>query len=261
MTHLVPIDYDLPEGLEQKLGLVEVNRLEVMLADPRYRAFAADYDQKHAATLQHDWHERERIETWRRRLDSENRERITAFFREASIRERFAVELGRHGAAACDDVVDSTAPAIVAIKRWDDQRRARNIAVLAGRPGVGKTFAAAWWRWQSAKRAGFRVMAQWLTAAAFARMSRYGAERTELLSNALVLDDLGTEYVDAKGSLRTDIDELVNEFYSTRRALVITTNLDAKELEQRYGERVLDRLHEAAVWIAVKGESRRRSRS
>jgi len=53
----------------------------------------------------------------------------------------------------------------------------------------------------------------------------------------LVLDDLGAEYSDGKGSFRVDLDELD----ASQRTLVITTNCTAADFRSRYGERIVDR--------------------
>ena len=75
----------------------------------------------------------------------------------------------------------------------------------------------------------------------------------------LVLDDLGSEYMDAKGSLLTDLDELVDVFYgSLRRRLIITTNLTAAGFKTKYGDRIVSRMRDAGVWIELDAPSLRR---
>lgn len=124
--------------------------------------------------------------------------------------------------------------------------------VLSGDPGVGKTVAAAWWALRSPAQVGF------VRAATLARSSRYGTSMDAILnSRALVIDDLGAEYLDAKGSFAVDLDELIDTFYADSRALIITTNCKASAFKQRYGARVMDRLHEAGAWAPVPGRSLR----
>jgi DNA replication protein DnaC len=138
----------------------------------------------------------------------------------------------------------------------------RSVAVLSGFAGCGKTVAAAAW----ALGSGLRV--RFLRAATFAASSRYDAEaRAQWFgAQALVLDDLGAEYLDAKGSFLVDLDELVDTFYGDERPLVITTNLQWKrdpasktpqppQLVERYGERVARRLRECAKFYSVGGAS------
>lgn len=127
------------------------------------------------------------------------------------------------------------------------------IVVISGPKGVGKTVAATWWAAQRRDRV------QFVRASALLASSRYDREaRDDLLSSALVLDDLGAEYADPKGSFAADLDELVDVFYASMRPLLITTNCDRETFKDRYGERIADRLRECGRWISVTGESMRR---
>lgn len=128
------------------------------------------------------------------------------------------------------------------------------ILVLSGPKGCGKTVAATWWAAQRSDRVRF------LRASTFASSSRYDdrTARNEWLSGPLVLDDLGAEFADAKGSFLADLDELVDAFYSDLRPLVITTNSGPEDFRQRYGERIADRLRECGRWISLNGKSLRR---
>lgn len=135
---------------------------------------------------------------------------------------------------------------------WNHQKNP--VLVLSGDKGIGKTVACARLALRDESAAAFRFV----RAATLVRAGRFG----ELLANtiaapALVLDDLGGEYNDPKGSFVADLDELVDTFYADRRRLVITTNLGGVELASRYGERVVDRLTECAEWITLRGESLR----
>lgn len=136
---------------------------------------------------------------------------------------------------------------------WDYS--ARNVAVLSGPPGTGKTVAAATWMLHTT------CYMQFVRSATFAASSRYDQETRERWFGAtgLVLDDLGAEYLDGKGSFMVDLDELVDTYYGNRRPLIITTNLTADEFKKRYGSRVEDRIRECAQWITVTGASLRRA--
>lgn len=135
---------------------------------------------------------------------------------------------------------------------WDYS--ARNVAVLSGPPGTGKTVAAATWMLHTTWGM------QFVRSATFAASSRYDHETRDRWFGAsgLVLDDLGAEYLDGKGSFMVDLDELVDTYYGNRRPLIITTNLTADEFKKRYGNRVEDRIRECAQWITVTGSSMRR---
>lgn len=126
------------------------------------------------------------------------------------------------------------------------------IVVVSGPKGVGKTVAVTWWAAQRRDRVRF-VRASELLAS-----SRYDREaRDDLFSSALVVDDLGAEYADQKGSFAADLDELVDVFYSQMRPLLITTNCNQQEFRERYGERIADRLRECGRWISMTGDSLR----
>lgn len=150
-----------------------------------------------------------------------------------------------------------------AIERMRQHIATSEILVISGPKGCGKTVAATWW---AAQRQG---KIRFVRAAAFASSSRYErVDRAETLAHPLVLDDLGAEFVDVKGSFLTDLDELIDTFYGDMRPLVITTNVLAVEkptdggpdrhpFVERYGERVADRLRECGRWISLTGDSLR----
>jgi len=76
----------------------------------------------------------------------------------------------------------------------------------------------------------------------------------------LGIDDLGTENPSIKvyGTEKSPIYEVINRRYSTDKMLFITTNLDADEIQKRYGDRIRDRLKEMCNVLVLKGPSRRR---
>ncbi len=149
--------------------------------------------------------------------------------------------------------VHTNTDAVQKAMAWDYS--ARNVAVLSGPPGTGKTVAAATWMLHTTWDM------QFVRSATFAASSRYDQETRERWFGAtgLVLDDLGAEYLDGKGSFMVDLDELIDTYYGNRRPLIITTNLTADEFKKRYGSRVEDRIRECAQWITVAGASMRRA--
>lgn len=184
---------------------------------------------------------------WRRDLE------VRAAREEARVRligERFPAR-----AVAAARAADTSTPAIAAISEWANANE-EGIAVLAGVPGCGKTTAATWWALELQHG---RPAPMFLRATELASTSRFDADARAhwMRASALVLDDLGTEYADAKGSFRVDLDELVDVFYAGRRTLVITTNGTRDEFHTRYGERIYDRLRECGAWLTVTGGSLR----
>lgn len=68
----------------------------------------------------------------------------------------------------------------------------------------------------------------------------------------ICLDDLGTESADVMvyGNKISVMSDFFEEAYKTRCFLFVTSNLGAKEIEERYGERVKDRFRE--IFTAIK---------
>jgi len=139
------------------------------------------------------------------------------------------------------------------------------ICIISGNVGCGKTLAAHSWLLDAANveprdwsARGIRMV----TAAWFARTSRY-ANREEDKFNALteprrlVVDDLGVEFNDEKGSFRVDVDELLDLRWRAKLPTVITTNLASEEFKERYGLRLYDRARGQGTWQNVKHESLR----
>jgi DNA replication protein DnaC len=124
------------------------------------------------------------------------------------------------------------------------------LVVLQGGVGCGKTCAAALW--------ATKVDAHWVTAKALARMSAYDDEAKNLEKRRhLVIDDLGTEYADAKGFFLSNLDGLIDARYADELPTVITTNVAADEFKARYGARIADRIRGAGAWVEVGGTSLR----
>lgn len=89
--------------------------------------------------------------------------------------------------------------------------------------------------------------------------SKEGKDR--LFVSPLFIDDLGTEQVEINnyGTKEAPIYEIFNRRYLDRRFLMfITTNLKPSQMEERYGDRVRDRIKEMFNVMPIKGESRRK---
>lgn len=141
------------------------------------------------------------------------------------------------------------------LRTWDPKASGTSVVVLSGSTGTGKTVAAAVWALERA-----RVVPTFMRAAAFAASSRFDADARASWcdAGALVLDDLGAEYADAKGNFQSALDELVDTYYADWRPLVVTTNLTLDQFRGRYGARIEDRLRECATWRSIPGESMRK---
>lgn len=151
------------------------------------------------------------------------------------------------------DRADPSTDAMRKAAAW--RQRGGDLLVLSGKAGCGKTVAATW---LASELAPYR--ARFGCATEFATSSRYHEEARERWFSAecLVLDDLGMEYADNKGSFVGDLDALINAYYADRRKLIITTNCTASDFKTRYGERIADRVREAGEFIWCGGESLRR---
>tara|TARA_R110002012_G_scaffold202391_2_gene371459 strand:+ start:1201 stop:1917 length:717 start_codon:yes stop_codon:yes gene_type:complete len=119
--------------------------------------------------------------------------------------------------------------------------------VLSGPKGCGKSTAAAHYLCEKTKSliaAPPRNM-QWWTASRVARVSGYDSHLEEMMKvPTMVIDDLGVEYMDKNKYFSHRLDELIDERYSNYRQTIITTNLNAKDFQTRYGERVSSRIKE-----------------
>lgn len=159
------------------------------------------------------------------------------------------------------------------------------MTVLAGTTGSGKTVAAvadllsylksitgAAWKLSldrceihelSRPRPSFpkeKFNPLFLKAAKLARWPRYEDEAMDqlLFSKFLIIDDLGVEFFDVKGSYAALLDEVIDERYANARKTVLTTNLDVAAFKARYGERLIDRLRESGRFVNVSTPSLRK---
>jgi DNA replication protein DnaC len=150
---------------------------------------------------------------------------------------------------------------------------ARDILVLSGAPGCGKTVAAAAWvvefvrdlsSWGAAPHDGsvprfYGRPPVWVTAARLARWERYDEDKMNglLKTPRLVIDDLGGEYMDKGGFYASLLDEIINERQGASQPTILTTNLDDVAFKARYGERIVDRIREGGRFINCGNKSLR----
>lgn len=146
---------------------------------------------------------------------------------------------------------------------WLQQvKRPKTGLLICGGTGNGKTTMA---------RALFRtiqkcnnVSFQEQTAATFAKLEAQRDENRFQLVNIkqaeyLLLDDLGVEPVSVKvwGNEVSPVAELLTQRYNLQKFTIVTSNLKEKELEERYGTRVADRIREMFNVITFRNESYR----
>jgi len=137
------------------------------------------------------------------------------------------------------------------------------ILVLSGPRGVGKTTAASWIMANAPRDRHIAtdiIGPRFLDAAELSLVNRYKESELRPLKRAslLVIDDLGIEYFDEKGSFSATFDAIINARYASHLRTVMTTNLVAEEFRERYGVRTIDRIRECGRFVGVVGESLRR---
>jgi len=138
--------------------------------------------------------------------------------------------------------------------------KATGTVVLYGDCGCGKTLAAVEWLREEVMRTSNNApSARFISAPALARLDRYDDKVINPLLRVrrLVIDDLGTEYNDAKGAFTSLFDEVINARHAARLPTVITTNLGYEAFSERYGERVIDRITESGAFTACGSQSLR----
>lgn len=69
-------------------------------------------------------------------------------------------------------------------------------------------------------------------------------------NRGIIIDDLGSEKNDEKENFKIGLTQLLEEY---RAKFVITTNLDLKDLEIRYGDKILSRILESCLSISIDG--------
>ena len=138
-------------------------------------------------------------------------------------------------------------PAYQAVEKFLGAPREGWCLVLAGPKGCGKSTAAAYYLWEKARQSEGNPSSamRWWTASRVARVSGYNQELEKMMQvSHMVIDDLGTEYLDKNGYFSHRLDELIDDRYSNYKRTIITTNLNAKDFQNRYGDRVADRIRE-----------------
>lgn len=149
--------------------------------------------------------------------------------------------------AALDDLTDW--PAVLHTRRWLTERAAeKNILVLCGVGGTGKSTAAAW----AVEHKGGDFLKAWDVV----QRSFDGAlDRRLRESPCLAIDDLGTERLDQGGWALAAIHHLIDVRYDCLRPTIFTCNLSPKAFLERYGhatgERTARRLEQRGLFVPL----------
>ena len=155
--------------------------------------------------------------------------------------------------------------ALQRVQQWHGGRPDESwCLVLSADKGAGKSVAAGWWL-RELGACGYKprhdgdTYGRWWTGTDLAVLDWYGGAAAAVASMAgpLVIDDLGTEFTDAKGFFQQRLDALIDARYREYRPTLITTNLSGRDFAQRYGQRVADRIREGGVFFEFNGKSMR----
>jgi DNA replication protein DnaC len=134
-----------------------------------------------------------------------------------------------------------------------------SLVVLAGLPGVGKSVAALLWLWEVSKQRPECM--RWIQSGEIARRYAYDADAFDGITRiwALVIDDLGLDYVDDKGRYVQVLEEILDKRFANMRRTMVTTNIvETDVFEKRYGKRLYSRLCEDGAFIVCAGPDLRR---
>jgi DNA replication protein DnaC len=82
---------------------------------------------------------------------------------------------------------------------------------------------------------------------------------TEYKSPFIVIDDIGTEEIINDYGTKIDaVESAIFEAEDDLKMLLLTSNLDASSIKERYGERIYDRIKRLCKVVFMKGESLRK---
>ena len=93
----------------------------------------------------------------------------------------------------------------------------------------------------------------------FGRMEQKGTLDAALNADLLILDDLGTEF--ASQFTLSMIYDILNTRFSQNRTTIVSTNLTARELEEKYSRRIVSRLYSCLTCLRFVGKDVRQQKS
>lgn len=195
-------------------------------------------------------------------LDTERKAKLAVW---AAVRH---VTLRDYGIAAqCDDGNAEMLQALSEFVRHDARKPYWGL-LLVGQVGTGKTTGARALQYimsvlqasnPTAEADDLRLYFRQAKAIVAARSS--GSKDYERMMGVpmLAIDDLGCESMDANsyGNTSQPIVDIIEHRYAERLVTVITSNMTAKGIAERYGSRVADRLRQMCLKAPCKGKSRR----
>ncbi|MCP4948875.1 MAG: hypothetical protein GY923_15370 [Aestuariibacter sp.] len=113
------------------------------------------------------------------------------------------------------------------------------LCILADNPGTGKSFAAAYCLWNQIKSYGKSYAGSWepdwFYAADIPDMNREDIKKLNT-NHFMVIDDLGSEYYSDKGWFISRFYNILSHRYDNMRRTIITTNLSAQDVFDRYND-------------------------
>lgn len=81
-----------------------------------------------------------------------------------------------------------------------------------------------------------------------------------IYSNILAVDDVGYESKEVRsfGTIVQPFEEILMERYDRKKIICLTTNRTPKQIEDKYGGHILDRLNQMCFWIEINAMSKRK---
>lgn len=163
-------------------------------------------------------------------------------------REAFLQTVKIDRAAVAFDTPELT-PAIQAVRTWREKAQVIRHLLLLGDVGAGKSTAAAHALKYYLEPGRFKAKSAWLSPDELTEvMQKPYWDDTRIVPHYAVIDDLGTEKSDA-------FSEALCRFLDLRgRVAIMTSNLTASQIKERYNLRLIDRLR-SSCWV-TKGLGR-----
>ena len=138
------------------------------------------------------------------------------------------------------------------------------ILVLSGRAGCGKTVAASKWLCDKVTdKPNVPPVVRFATVPDIERMGRYNAKALGALESIpfLAIDEIGSEFLDTRGSFTSVLDAILGKRDSECRETLLTTNLTAEQFKSSYGMKIIDRIRGAGRFASVDAPSLRGKKS